>query len=81
MHINMCVKAILHGRPAAVGESLLVLLDKVTSICAEEAKGLAIVTAINQALPGTTAWPDPLQPLLTCVCALVFVPLVVTRAC
>ena len=52
MHISMCVKAILHGSPAAVGDYLLVLLDKLTSICAENAGSLPIVKAINQALPG-----------------------------
>ena len=52
-HISMCVKAILQGSPVTIGDHLLELLDKVTSICAEYAGSLPIVKALSQALPGT----------------------------
>ncbi|CAL5223080.1 g5539 [Coccomyxa viridis] len=51
-HISMCVKAVLHGSPVTVGAHLLELLDKLTSICAENAGSLPIVKALSQALPG-----------------------------
>ncbi|CAL5223081.1 g5540 [Coccomyxa viridis] len=51
-HISMCVKAVLHGSPVTVGAHLLELLDKLTSISAENAGSLPIVKALGQALPG-----------------------------
>ena len=51
MHISVCVKIFLrqHGETK---NRFLILLDKLTSICAEHAVSAQIEKAICQALPG-----------------------------
>ena len=52
MHIIMCIKASLHNGYGVRRQYLLMLLDKLASICAENADSSPLVMAINQALPG-----------------------------
>lgn len=52
MHISMCVKAVLHGSSHASEERhFMVLLDKLASICAENADDSPQVDTISKALP------------------------------
>ncbi|CAL5223082.1 g5541 [Coccomyxa viridis] len=69
MHISMCVKAVLHGSSHASEERhFMVLLDKLASICAENADDSPQVDTISKALPGVWmclfrlhTWPQGLD--------------------
>ena len=63
-HLSMCIKLILLGSPVAVGDSVLVLLDKLTSTGSEETVSVEAVKAIRQALPGSQLHQTRFTPFL-----------------
>ena len=52
-HVSMCVVGIVYGRPVAMADYLLVLLDQLASLCSLYSIGNEPrAKAINNALPG-----------------------------
>ncbi len=51
MHINMCIKTVMRGRTEGLNLSILALLEKFTSICAEDDVSSPRMKAVTQALP------------------------------
>ncbi|CAL5227138.1 g10049 [Coccomyxa viridis] len=51
MHINMCIKTVMRGRTEGLNLSILALLEKFMSICAEDDVSSPRMKAVTQALP------------------------------
>lgn len=60
----MCIGGIVYGRPTAMADYLLKLLDRLAGICGHNAGCLPKVRAINEALPGSSH--HHIRPQITC---------------